>query len=147
MREDYDVFLSHSHKDREWVSGLVKALSQRNLRVWSDSEGIQAGDSWREAIDEGIRRSKSFVTIITPENVCSSFMAAELGSALALKKTLIPIVSKDTPSEELPGPVRLRRYIYMDEPEIVAEDISRRLIAKSRGYGLSKDEDRLCVTN
>jgi hypothetical protein len=147
MSEDYDVFLSHSIKDRDWVSGLVKALSQRNLRVWSDSEWVQAGDSWREAIDEGIRKSKSFVTIITPESVSSSFMAAELGSALALKKPLIPIVSSDTPSEKLPGPVRLRRYISMDEPEIVAEEISRRLITKPRNYGLSKDEGSLCVTN
>jgi len=78
MSEDYDLFLSHGFKDQEWVCGLVKALSQRNLRVWSDSEAIKAGDSWREAIDEGIRMSKSFVTIITPESVSSSFMAAEL---------------------------------------------------------------------
>jgi hypothetical protein len=150
MSEDYDVFLSHSFKDRYWVSVLVKALSQRNLRVWSGYEWIQAGDSWEEAIlaiDEGIRKSKSFVTIITPESVSSSFMAAELGSALALKKPIIPIVSSDTPSEKLPGPVRLRRYISMDEPEIVAEEISRRLITKPQNCGLSKDEGSLCVTN
>jgi hypothetical protein len=147
MSEDYEIFLSYAPKDRDWVSGLVKALSQRNLRVWIDSEGIQAGESWREAIDKAIRKSKFFIAIITPESVSSRMMAAELGSALALKKLLIPIVSKDTPSEELPGPVRLRRYISMDEPEIVAEEISRILFTQSHKYGLSKDEDRLCVTN
>jgi hypothetical protein len=147
MSEDYDVFLSHSLRDRDWVVGLAKALSQRNFRVWSDSEVIRPGDSWVKAIDEGIRRSKSIVTVITPESVSSSFQAAELGSALALGKTLIPIVSKDTPSEELPGPVRLRRYIPMDEPDIVAEEISRRLNPKTRNYKLGKDEDSLCVTN
>jgi hypothetical protein len=147
MSEDYDVFLSYSLRDRDWVMGLVKALSQRNFRVWSGSEVIRPGDSWVKAIDEGIRRSKSIVTVITPESVSSSFIAAELGSALALRKTLIPIVSKDTPSEELPGPVRLRRYIPMDEPDIVAEEISRRLNPKTRNNKLGKDEDTLCVTN
>jgi len=55
-----------------------------------------------------------------------------------LKKPLIPVVSKDTPSEELPGPVRLRRYISMDKPEIVAEEISRRLILESQKSNPSK---------
>jgi hypothetical protein len=35
----------------------------------------------------------------------------------------------------------------MDEPDIVAEEISRRLIIKTRDYKLGKDEDSLCVTN
>lgn len=147
MSDDYDIFLSYSLKDHDWVKSLIKALSQRNLRVWSDSEEIQAGDAWLDAVGEAIRKSKFFVTIITPESVGSSYMAVELGSALALKKLLIPIVSKDTPSEELPGPVRLRKYISMDEPEIVAEEICRRLFSQSHKYKLNKDEDCLCVTN
>jgi len=147
MSDDYDVFLSYSLRDRDWVMGLVRALSQRGIRVWSGSEVIRPGDSWVNAIDEGIRKSKFIVTIITPESVRSSFLAAELGSALALRKTLIPIVSKDTPSEELPGPVRLRRYIPMNEPDIVAEEIYRRLITKPWDYKLGKDEDFLCATN
>jgi hypothetical protein len=147
MSEDYDVFLSHSLKDRDWASDLVRALMQRRLRVWSNFEGIRVGDSWYQAIDDGIRKSRSFVAIITPESVRSSFMAAELGSALALKKPLIPVVSEDTPSEELPGPIRLRRYITLDEPETVAEEISRRLAPKTQKNALGKDDDCLAVTN
>jgi hypothetical protein len=98
MPEDYDVFLSYSLKDRDWVIGLIKALSQRIFRVWSDMEAIRPGDSLILSIDEGIRNSKSIIPVITPESVRSSFQAAEIGSALALKKMLIPIVLKDTPS-------------------------------------------------
>lgn len=147
MSEDYDVFLSYSYEDRDWVRDLSKALSQRNLRVWSGLENIQVGDSWSDEIDNALRKSKSFVIVISPKSVSSSFMAAELGSALALKKFIIPIVSEDTPSEGLPGPVKLRRFISMDEPEIVAEEISRRIITRPHKYPLSKDEGRLCATN
>ncbi len=147
MPEYYDVFLSYHIKDREWVDGLVEALSRRNLQAWNESAEIKAGDLWIEAIENGLRKSRSFVIVITPESLGSNLVAAELGAALALKMPLIPVVSKDAPTEQLPGPIRRRKYLLMNEPDAVAEEICRRLVIGSQKCGMSKDRSPLCAAN
>jgi hypothetical protein len=41
---DYDVFISHSSKDKPVVRELANRLKQDGLRVWLDEWEIQPGD-------------------------------------------------------------------------------------------------------
>jgi hypothetical protein len=56
------VFISYSHKDREWLSKLQTMLKPmvRNkiISVWEDTK-ISAGEEWRGEIKEALARAKA----------------------------------------------------------------------------------------
>jgi hypothetical protein len=133
MSEKYDVFISYSHGDREWVGQFVNALSEQKLHVWYDATEIKPGDPWLDRIEEGLRESTSVVFVITPETVHSNWFAAEMGAALALRKLVIPVLAKDTPLEAVPGPIKRRKYLLRDDPKTVAEEIARRVVSERNG--------------
>ncbi len=129
MSEKYDVFISYANKDRDWVNSLVEALSNKGLCVWYDETNIKPGDSILGGLEEGLRDSRYIVMLLTPDTVNSNWAAAELGAALAMKKVLIPIVSEDMPIEDLPGPVRSRRFLRKGDPKSTAEEIARSIVS------------------
>lgn len=132
MSEKYDVFISYSYKDREWVRRLVDALSEQGLHVWYDVMEIKPGDSMLERVEEGLHDSTHVVFVITSETVRSNWAAAELGAALALQKPLIPIVAEDTPLEDIPGPIKLRKYLLKGDPKVVAEEITHAVVSERK---------------
>ncbi len=54
----YDVFLSHSAKDKVVVRPLAERLRANGLRVWLDDWEIHPGDSIPEKIEEGLEHSR-----------------------------------------------------------------------------------------
>jgi len=52
----YDVFLSHSAKDKPVVRDVAEWLKKDGLRVWFDEWEIRHGDCIPAKIDEGLER-------------------------------------------------------------------------------------------
>ncbi len=50
----YDVFLSHSSKDKKVVRAVAERLRADGLRVWFDEWEIKAGDSIPAKIKKGL---------------------------------------------------------------------------------------------
>lgn len=72
------VFISYSSKDREpWLSKLGDHLSSLELEypveIWSDVE-IEAGDRWREKIDEALASASIFVLLVSARFIASRFV-------------------------------------------------------------------------
>lgn len=57
----YDVFLSHSSKDKDIVRALAERLRADGLRVWFDEWELRAGDSIPAKIEEGLQASRVLV--------------------------------------------------------------------------------------
>jgi TIR domain-containing protein len=57
----YDVFLSHSSKDKPVVRSLAERLRADGLRVWLDDWEIRPGDSIPAKIEEGLEHSRVLV--------------------------------------------------------------------------------------
>ena len=57
----FDVFLSHSSKDKAVVRSLAERLRSDGLRVWFDEWEIKHGDSITAKIEEGLERSRVLV--------------------------------------------------------------------------------------
>src|SRR5687767_923424 len=57
----YDVFLSHSAKDKAVVRPLAERLREDGLRVWFDEWEIRPGDSIPAKIEEGLEHSRTLV--------------------------------------------------------------------------------------
>src|ERR1044072_8833410 len=57
----YDVFLSHSPKDKSVVRALAERLRNDGLHVWFDEWEINPGDNIAWKIEEGLERSRVLV--------------------------------------------------------------------------------------
>jgi hypothetical protein len=55
----YDVFLSHSAKDKPIVRDLAQRLKADGLRVWLDDWEIQPGDSIPVRIRQALQQWRS----------------------------------------------------------------------------------------
>ena len=62
----FDVFLSHSSKDKPVVRQLGQALQGRGLRVWLDEWELVPGRPWQEALEEIIRTTRSAAVLFGP---------------------------------------------------------------------------------
>src|SRR4051794_16937248 len=72
----YDIFLSYSHDESEWVkSSLYDRLLQYQLketgrrpRIFLDNspDGIRVGQNWMGTIGSAIERSPRFVAVYSP---------------------------------------------------------------------------------
>jgi len=73
----YDVFLSHSSKDKPVVRRLAKRLRQDGLKVWFDEWEIRPSDSIPRKIDEGLERSGVLVLCMSANSLGSDWAAVE----------------------------------------------------------------------
>jgi len=53
--EYFDIFLSYSHTDAEWVENLARRLEdEQGFRIWLDKWVLVAGQPWQQAMARGI---------------------------------------------------------------------------------------------
>lgn len=66
--EHFDVFISYASEDRQIATAIFEALKNMNVKAWFDDRGkgeITPGQKYWERIDNGIRHSAHFMSIIT----------------------------------------------------------------------------------
>ena len=126
-----ESFISHSHSgsDAEWARSFAKALKERGIAVWFDEFDIEPGESFRDALEAGLRNSDVLVTLLDPDRPSKPALFFDLGAAISLGKRVVPIVPEDLNIGELPLDVRLRRYLIRHSPEQTAEELSTALLA------------------
>ena len=100
----YDFFLSHAWKDKpDFVDGLASKAEAAGLKVWYDRQALRWGDSIRQKIDEGLRRSFFGVVILSPNFFERPWPQAELDAIiqkdLSGRGRLLPIWHKLTQDE------------------------------------------------
>lgn len=95
---EYDVFISHAWEDKEsFADEFVDELRNHGVRVWYDTSQIKWGDSMRQKIDEGLRKSKFGIAILSPNYIANGkyWTKAEFDGLFQMEsingKTLLPI--------------------------------------------------------
>lgn len=80
----YDVFISHASEDKkDFVNPLVEALQDEGIRVWYDTLEMQWGKSIREQIDNGIKRSRFAILVLSKNFFAKKWPQRELDGILA----------------------------------------------------------------
>ena len=83
----YDVFISHSSRDKDEVARpLAQALEDRGLQVWLDEEQLQIGDSIRRGIDAALGQSRFGLVVLSPAYLNSEWGQKELDAFFAKEK-------------------------------------------------------------
>ncbi len=98
LMPEYDVFVSHAWEDKEsFADEFVDELRKLGISVWYDTSQIRWGDSMRQRIDDGLKKSKFGVVILSPNYIAEGkyWTKAELDGLFQLEsvrgKTLLPI--------------------------------------------------------
>lgn len=76
----YDVFLSHSSKDKAVVRPLAELLRKDGVKVWFDEWEITPGDSIPAKIEEGLERSRVLVLCMSVNAFGSEWAHLESGT-------------------------------------------------------------------
>src|SRR6185436_17334811 len=98
----YDVFLSHSSKDKAVVRPLAERLRADGLRVWLDDWEIRPGDSIPAKIEEGLEYSRVLVLCMSAQAFGSDWATLEsqtfrFRDPLNEERRFIPLRLDDAP--------------------------------------------------
>src|ERR1700758_4643572 len=104
----YDVFISHSSKDRLTANAVCNRLESAGIRCWIAPRDIIPGEGWSEAIMRGSDASKVMVLVFSENANTSAHVRREVAHACDHEITVIPLRIRDvTPKQGL-------KY-YLDE--------------------------------
>ena len=132
----YDVFVSHAWEDKEsFVEEFVQELQNLNLRVWYDKKQIKWGDSMRAKIDEGLRKSKFGVAVLSPDYIKEGkyWTKAELDGLFQLEsvngKMLLPVWHNLTKKEVMAYSPIIAGKLAMNTASMTPAEIAAELAA------------------
>ena len=74
----YDIFLSYSRKDFEYVKQMQQDLQAIGCKVWMDTKGIESGENFVEKITKTIDSSSVFMFVASENTYKSSWCRKEL---------------------------------------------------------------------
>jgi hypothetical protein len=78
QRLRYDVFISYSHRNKEWVRGwLVPQLKNAELKVCIDHESFEPGAPSITEMERAVLQSRTTVLVLTPEYLQSEWTEFE----------------------------------------------------------------------
>ena len=111
----YDVFVSYSHADSEWVwSWLVPRLKTANLRVCIDRESFDIGSPSLINMERAVATSRHTLLVLTPAWVTSEWtqfesLLVQTSDPVGLRRRLVPVLRKPCDL-----PLRLAMLTYAD---------------------------------
>ena len=75
---DYDVFISYSHKDKEWVQGnCLGAIEEAGLKAFIDFRDFTPAALSISECEQGVIKSRKTLAVLTPEYIASEWAEIE----------------------------------------------------------------------
>lgn len=124
-----DIFISYSKVDHELAKFLLKHLREENLDVFIAPITIDPGETWRDDILDNLREADWLIFLASQEACKSPYVQQELGAALGLEKTIVPIIWDMAP-EELPGWINQKQALDLRGATSIEIKAEVRRIAK-----------------
>lgn len=132
--EEYDVFVSHAWEDKEgFVDEFVAELEKLDIKVWYDKQRIKWGDSMRARIDNGLKKSKFGIAVISPDYIADGkyWTKAELDGLFQLEsvngKMLLPIWHNITKQQVMNYSPIVASKLAMTTASMTAEEIAKEM--------------------
>lgn len=85
------IFISYSHKDKEYVHKLHEALLNEGFGVWIDDR-IDYGDKWLKAIEKNLDDCDAFIIVMSKNSSESEMVLNEITRARDLEKQIFPLL-------------------------------------------------------
>jgi hypothetical protein len=94
----YDVFVSHSARDREFAADVANRLAAEGLQPFYDAS-VSVGENVSKAIWDALAECRAFIVIVSPDSTPDAMGMVELGAATAWHKPIFVLLN---------GPASLR---------------------------------------
>lgn len=118
---EYDVFVSYSHKDIEWVQKeLIPRLKKAKLKICLDDKDFLAGGTAIVTMQDAIEVSRRTLLVLTPNYMTSGWTSFEMLATrtldpAALQRRTIPLLVQKV--EKLPLLLSMLTYADLTRPE------------------------------
>ena len=131
-----NIFVSYSHRNREYLDRLMihlKPLERQGLiDAWVDTR-LRAGDKWKKEIEQGLKKSRVAVLMISADFLASDFIIDNelppLLQAAEEKGTLIiPVILKPCRFTRDKNLSEFQAINQPDEPVALLDENERELI-------------------
>lgn len=137
----YDVFISHSGKDKtDFVEPLVNELIKYGRNVWYDKHSLNKGDKVQEEIINGINESVIFIAILSNRYFESNWANMELGILQSRHPSnLLPVIfpeAKKIIGQNYPFILNINYIEYAGSIKSIAQEINDSIIKKRQEQGL-----------
>ena len=132
----YDLFLSHSAKDKPVVRAIAERLRADGVKVWFDEWVLKPGDSIPSKIEEGPERSRVLVLCMSANAFGSDWAQLESGTfrfrdPLNKDRRFLPLRLDDAPI--------LLAYARMDAAQMLDEDLDEQTANRvAQAHGLTE---------
>ena len=93
MQQDYGVFISYSHKDKNVARRLASFLAKRQIRHFLDEKTLRWGDRLGTALVEHMRELTHYVLILSRSSAKSRWCWYEWGLALGQQKSMLAFLT------------------------------------------------------
>ena len=90
------IFISYSHKDKDYVHKLQKALQDEGFDVWIDDR-IDYGTEWPKVIQEHLDECDAFIVVISESAYESEWVQNEVTRAKRKNKPFFPLLLQGDP--------------------------------------------------
>lgn len=143
---EYDVFISHASEDKSpFVEDLVKALQNRDVKVWYDSLSIAWGDSLKSQIDNGLKRSTFGIVVLSENYIKKGWTQYELEGLFNIEmtkgKTILPIWHNITKQQVIDFSPTLAGRKALTSATMTAEEIADTFVELIKEYNNDKADN------
>ncbi len=135
-----DVFIVYDNKDHFYRKKINHSLMRHGFTTWVDQSDIKVGDSYEEAIFEGIEQANNLIFLLSPKSVKSEFCLKELNHALSLNKRIIPLMVDKVTEKDLPENIR-----HIQHVDFTNNNDQRTLKSKKDKSDYERDIDELII--
>lgn len=130
----YDVFLSHSSKDKDIVRAVAERLKADGIRVWFDEWEIKPGDNIPAKIEDGLERSRILVFCMSANAFSSDWTQLEsytfrFRDPLNKDRRFIPLRFDDAPIKG-----SLAQFLYINWQADDREQAYAKLLEACRAH-------------
>ncbi len=108
------IFISYSHKDKEFVNKFAAHLIKNNARVWIDTWELNVGDSIVSKVQKAIQESSALLVVLSKSSVDSEWCKKEFTAGLMRELEEKKVIVLPVLIEDCNIPIFLRDKLYAD---------------------------------
>lgn len=112
MNRKFDIFVSHSSKDKPVAERMVLALESKGYKVWLDTKEILVGDDLVTEVFQGVEDSNFVVVLLSGTSVQSNWVREEYSVAKIreIEESQVVILPAKVEECEIPPPLKTKKY-------------------------------------
>ena len=117
----YDIFLSYSSAEKDWVQDVVEQLRALDLEVFFAEDSIKPGEPILTSLERALRASHRVLLVLSPSSIKSRWVELERiitqhTSPKTVKTKLIPILLEPINENRIPAAVSAVKIVDLTDP-------------------------------